>query len=110
MRLIVLGHDQTSARILVEPMHNAGPFLASDPGKRRAMMKQGVDQSVLAMTRARMDDQAGRFVQDDEIIVFEENMQWDRLRPVQARLGRRLAHFDAIARSNLVARPGRFAI
>ena len=33
MRLIVFGHDQATARVLVEAMHNSGAFFAADPGK-----------------------------------------------------------------------------
>ena len=44
------------------------------------MMQQSVHQSVLAMARAGMDDHAGRLVDDDEIVVFKKNLEWDRFR------------------------------
>src|SRR6266851_3071701 len=60
VRFIVLRHHHATARVLVEAMHNARPFFAADPGKGWAMMKERVDQRVLAMASARMNDQARR--------------------------------------------------
>ena len=32
MRLVVLGHDETTARLFIEPMNNAGPLFAANSG------------------------------------------------------------------------------
>ena len=44
MREIVFRDHDTAARFLVEPMHDAGPFFSTDPGKIRAVRQERVDQ------------------------------------------------------------------
>ena len=44
------------------------------------MAKQSVDQCMLAMTRARMYHEPGWFIDDDHILVFEEDLERNRLR------------------------------
>lgn len=110
MRLVVLGHDETTARLFIEPMNNAGPLFAANSGKRTRMMKQRIDERVLPVTSARMYDQTGRFVQDEEIIVFKKNFERDRFRLIVDLFRRRLAKIDKIAGAHEIARPGRFAV
>jgi len=43
--------------------------------------EQRVDQSVLALTGARMNGKSGRFIDNDEIVIFEEYLEWNRFRP-----------------------------
>ena len=53
MGYIVFGYDQASARFFIEPMNNAGPGITGDSAEfTGAMMQEGVDQGVLAMTSA----------------------------------------------------------
>ena len=73
-------------------------------------MKQRIDQRVLPVTSARMYDQTGRFVQDEEIIVFKKNFERDRFRLIIDLFRRRLAKIDMIAGAHEIARPGRFAV
>ena len=110
MRLVVLGHDETTARVFIEPMNNAGPLFAANSGQERRMMKQRIDQRVLPVTGARMHDQAGRFVQDEKIIVFKKNFERDRFRLIVDLFQRRLAKIDMIAGADEIARPGPFAV
>jgi hypothetical protein len=69
------------------------------------MIKERVDQSVFAVTCARMNDKPGRLVDHDEIIVFEKNLKgdlfWQGLDLFQWRLG----EFNLIADSNNLAWP-----
>ena len=44
------------------------------------MTEQCVDQSVFPMTGARMNDKPSRFIDDDEIVVLEKNIERNRLR------------------------------
>jgi len=39
------------------------------------MMKQGVDQSMRLVSGARMHDQPRRFVEHEQVVVFEENLE-----------------------------------
>src|SRR3989442_1888460 len=62
MRPIVFRYDKTSARLLVETMNESGPLFATDSREGRAMAEQCVDQVVLPMTSARIDDEPRRVI------------------------------------------------
>ena len=112
MRDVVLGHDHGAARLLIEPVHDAGSLLTADAGKICAMMEQRVHQRVLLVARTRVHDEPGGFVDDKEIVVFVENLEWDFLRLRAARGERRLdqpndiARVDGLARTRRPASPG----
>ena len=91
-------------------MNNSGPFFPADPGKVLAMGQQGIDQSVLLMPGAGMDDQPGRFVHDEEIVVFEQDFERDRFRLRFDFLELGLGQLDGVARTDEVAWPGDFAV
>ena len=54
------------------------------------MTEQCVDQSVLPMTSARMDDEPSRLIDDNDVLVFEENLERNRLRLIVDLFQRRL--------------------
>lgn len=79
MSFVVSRHNQTTTRLFVEPVHNSRPFRAADPGQICAMMKQRVDQCPIAVTCSRMNDQARWFVDYEQIVILEENVERDVL-------------------------------
>ena len=76
VRGVVLGHDQTTAGFLVETMHDARSRHATDaaefPG---AMVEQGVDQRVFLVSGGGILPPNPRFVQDQQVLVLEQNVQ-----------------------------------
>src|SRR6266550_3024838 len=90
MRLIVLRDNKTAACFFVETVNDPGSFFAADSREGRAMAEQCVDQGVLPMTRARMNDEPRRFIDDNDIFVFEQNLKWNRLRLIVDLFQRRL--------------------
>ena len=106
MRDVIFSHHQTAACFLVETVNNAGPFFSADPGQRRAVAQQRVDQSVFALTCARVNGKAGRFIDNDEIVVFEEYLDWNRLRPHIDLLQRRLPQINFVTAPDNVPRSG----
>src|SRR5437667_11772891 len=74
------------------------------------MAEQCVDQSVLAMTGTGMNDEPGRFVDDDEIVVFEENVERNRFRPGVDLFRRRFGDFDLITGSQKLPWPSSGAV
>ena len=59
MRAVVLRHDHEAGRVLVEPVHDAGPPLAADAGKAVAAMgDQRVDQRAGPVAGGGMHDEA----------------------------------------------------
>ncbi len=70
------------------------------------MTEQRVDQSVFGLTCARVNGEAGRFIDNDDVIVFEENLEWDRLRPDIDLLRRWLPQINFVAGSDDLPGPG----
>ena len=72
-----LRHEQQSARILVKAMHDSGPRQLR---QLRGMVQQPVHQGSAGISRSGMDDQARGFVDDQQVIVFVDDIDGDRLR------------------------------
>ncbi len=125
---VVFGDDQAAAGVLVEPVNDAGPLLAADARERRAMRQQGVDKGVLGVARARVGDEAGGFVEHEQIVVLEQDgkvhllgrefdghgggfFPGDQVRGAQGRPGfggRKAVEQDvSVADEGLHARPGK---
>ncbi len=96
MRGVGLRRDDQPARILVEPVHDARPPHAADPRQAvAAMVDQRVDQRSGPVAGAGMHDEAGRLVDDDQVLVLEDDCERDRLALRHRRLGLRQAHRGA---------------
>ena len=92
-------------------MNNSRTLLAADPGKVGAMRKQRVDQGVFAISRPGMNDEPGRLIEDEEIVVFEKYLERDCFRLLRLDLHDRwLDQLDLIIGSNQLAWSGRFSI
>lgn len=68
------------------------------------MAEQRVDQSVFALTGARVNGEAGRLIDNDEVIVFEQNLEWNRLWPDVDLHRRWLAEINFVAASDHLPR------
>jgi hypothetical protein len=105
MGCVIFGDDKTPAGVFVETMNDAWPLLTPNSRQRRAMIEQRVNQSVSAMTGARVNDKPCRLIDDDQIVVFEQNLKrnclWQNLNPLQ----RRLDKLNLIATANNLAWP-----
>ena len=75
MGCVVLRDGDAAAGVFIEPMHDARTFFASNSGKIWAMMEQRVYKGVLAMPGPGMNDQPGRFVNHNQIVVLKKNVE-----------------------------------
>ena len=100
---IVLGDDEQSARKAIEAMDDSWSEHPVDAGQVPTMMHEGVDEGVRPHSRSRVHGHACRFVDDEQIAVFKDDLEGDILG--LDREGQRLgdADVDAVARPNLVA-------
>src|SRR6185312_2232866 len=80
LRLRRARDDEEAARVLVEAVHDAG---ARDAGERRRVVQQRVLQRAAAVARARVDDETGRLVDDDDRVVLVHDRERDRLAGVR---------------------------
>jgi hypothetical protein len=107
MSRVVLGYHHQAGGAAIEPMHDSGPFLASDAAQIRDVMKQRVDQRPTRVARGRMYDHSGRLVDDDEVLVLVPDLEGQRFRPRDCvdRLGQidadGLARLDRLVRFRL---------
>jgi hypothetical protein len=96
----VPGDHQQPARIAVEAVDDPRSLDTGDPapGRSVAVGQEGVDQGVAGMARRRVDDQPGRLVEDEQVVVLVDDRQRDlgrgleierrRLRDVEAEVSR----------------------
>ncbi len=98
VRKVVLGDHHHAAGVLVQPVHDSRTTNAADARQRRpAMVKQTVDQSSCGIARSGMNNQPGRFDQDNEVVVFKENVERNILRPRDRVLRFRNCQCDAVS-------------
>ena len=102
LRRVVLGDHQQAARVAVEPVDDAGP---RDPGDAAVLRstrpgQQRVHERVaVVMAGRRMDDETGRLVDDEQVVVLVDDperdvrrgrqIERDGLRDVETHLGAR---------------------
>ncbi len=73
---VVFGHDHNAAGFFVQAMHNARPLNAANARQSvAAVMDQRIDQRAGPIAVARVHHQPGRFVDNDEISVFVQNVE-----------------------------------
>ena len=73
---VCLGHDHAAAGFFVEAMDNTGAGHAANPAEASfAMMQQRVNQRVFLVAGGGMDDESWRFVEDEQIVILEKNVQ-----------------------------------
>src|SRR2546430_1016831 len=105
VRIIVLGDHETAAGVLVEPMNDAGPRHSANATElAAAMMQQSIDQRMLFIACGRMHHHARTLVDDEQHLVFKNDVQrnllwlrfrWPRRGPM---------HFDGVARARSLRR------
>ena len=86
---VVLGHHHDPRRVLVEPVDDPRPPHAADARQAVAAMgEQGVDQRLVGVAGRGMDDQPGRLVEDEEIVILDTGYRGPspaaRARPARA--------------------------
>lgn len=69
------------------------------------MAEQRINQGVLLVASARMNDKPSRLIDNNEIVVLEQNLQWNGLWLIRDLFEWRLGYFYLIAASNRLARP-----
>ncbi len=86
-----LGDDEQTARVLVETMHDAG---TGDAGERGGVVQQRVGERSIPVAAARMHDQSGRLVDDEQrgILVHDRKRNGLRHERGRPRIGQRCNH------------------
>jgi hypothetical protein len=75
------GDDHKPARVFVQAVNDAEPLVPSPSCQSiAAMMEQRIDESTGGMTRGRMDNESGRFIEDEERFVLMDDFKRDIFR------------------------------
>jgi hypothetical protein len=80
MGAVVLGDEQATGGVLIEPVYEASLPLAPDAGHFRPMMEERVDEGAGRVPGSRVNDQTGRLVDHHAIVVLVHPVERDRLR------------------------------
>lgn len=98
------GDEEESAGGGIESVDDARAHGVSDAGDGRVEAQEGVDEGVVGVSCARMDDEPGGLVDDEEVIVLVENVEFDAVLGFGRRFGveRRHRVGDAIAGRELL--------
>ena len=73
-------HNEAAGGFLVEAVDDARTLRSADDLDARAVVKKAVGKGAFAVSRAWVDDEAGGFVEDEEVIILEKNAQRHLLR------------------------------
>jgi hypothetical protein len=90
--LVILGNHNYTARVAIEPVNDAGPRRAAPRAKRTEMMGQRACQCSFPVTLCRVNDHAGRLVDNNDRFVFMQYGKRDVLR--RGSLARRFELLD----------------
>ena len=91
-------------------MDDAGPQDAAHARQIAAVREESIDECVAPMAGRGMDGQAGRLVDDQQVLVLVDDAQGDRFRLDVERLRRRNSHVDGIAGAQEIRRLGAASI
>src|ERR671922_489407 len=104
--LVRASDDEQSRRVAVEPVDDSRAFLVSAGG---AVGEDAVDQGAGRMAGRRVDDDAGRLVDDQQLVVFVRDPELDLLgRELRSGFGRFV--FDLLPTSEPTALGRRLAV
>ena len=80
MRAVVFGDEQQARRVPVEPVDDSRPQHAADAGQVDAVGEQRVHKCMPRVARRRMHGQAGRLIDNQQVVVFIDDAQGDCFR------------------------------
>jgi hypothetical protein len=105
--LSVFRDDHDTGGILVQSMNDPWASLPPYPLEIRTVMEDGVDQSAPGTSRSRMDDHPRGFIHHDEIFVFVQDLERERLGHQRCLPRRKPLNLDQVAglESNAGLRP-----
>src|SRR6266496_1817192 len=110
MRKVIFCYYQATACFLIKPMNDARSLLAADAGKIFAMRKQCINQCATLASGTGVNGDSRRFVDNNQIVIFEQNGERDLFWDQVDNLNRWFHQDNAVAHSNNVARAWHVAV
>jgi hypothetical protein len=97
MSVVVFGDDHHAARFLVEAVDDAGPKLAPDTAQVAYVKQESIDQRLVAMAGCGVNDEAGRLVDYDDVLILVKHKNRKVLRLDPGRKWRRKIDFYGLS-------------
>jgi len=108
---VVLGGNESAAGIFIEPVDNPRTRHASDAAQLPpAVMEQRIDNRMPIMAGSRMHTDSGHFVDDQQRLIFKQNIQLHILGLCLGRFGFRPVEGHEVARTGMASRADIFPI
>lgn len=79
MGAVVLGDDDAAGGVFVEPVDDAGASFTAYAGEVVAVMEEGVDEGAVGIAGGGVYDEAGGFVDDEDVAILVEDFDGDVL-------------------------------
>ncbi len=76
----MFGEDDETRSVLIKPMNHTGASFIADAANIWRMGQDCLNQRPCFVAHGRMDDNARLLVDDQEILIFINNVYWDRFR------------------------------
>ncbi len=87
MGALVLCQQDQAGGLFVQAMDDARPLLAADPLNIRLITQHGIHERPGSVSRGRMHHHASRFIDNDQVLIFEDDIEGDILRDQAHRRG-----------------------
>lgn len=98
---IRLRHHHDPGNISIETVNDAGPQHPADAGEGAgAVREEGIHECAARVARGRMDHETCRLLDHEEILVFVQHLERDRLGRGAGRTGIREPHLEVLAGSH----------
>ena len=110
MRFIRFRHNQATAGLFVETMHNSRSLHSADSRKGRKMMQESIHQGVLPVARTGMNHQTGWLIDHNQVVIFVKNIDWDGLGLMVDLFRGWFVDLDAVSGADEITRPGGRAV
>jgi len=94
VRLVILGHDDATAGLLVETVDNARTMFFRSGREGDAVVQEGIDESTLLVSCSDMNNHSCWFVDHDQIIILVKDLKRNVLRTGSCGRFGRLFHDD----------------
>ena len=107
MSAVVLGDQKEPRRVFVEAVNDARPQSPTDASQIRTVSQESVDEGMATLAGARVNRQSRRLIYHQQIGVFVDNREGNRLWFQVKRLRRRDTNYNTVLRLERPRRLGR---
>lgn len=76
---VIFGDDHAAGGVFIEAVDDARAHLSADAAEVVAVMEKGIDEGAVGISCGGVDDEAGGFVEDEDVFVLKKDIERDVL-------------------------------